>query len=43
LRFGLTPLYLSHRDVLEAARRLGSIMASGSWDQPAFHRRAKVV
>ena len=43
LRFGLTPLYLSHRDVLEAARILGDIMATRSWDRPAYRQRARVV
>ena len=43
LRFGLTPLYLRHRDVLEAARLLGKIMADRSWDRPEYKARAKVV
>ncbi|MGN6099816.1 MAG: aminotransferase class V-fold PLP-dependent enzyme, partial [Devosia sp.] len=43
LRFGLTPLYLGHAEVLRAARLLGEIMAGRAWDRPAFHERAKVV
>jgi kynureninase len=43
LRFGLTPLYLGHGEVLRAARLVGEIMAGRAWDQPAFHERAKVV
>ena len=43
LRFGLTPLYLRHRDVFEAARLLGKIMADRSWDRPEYKARAKVV
>jgi kynureninase len=43
LRFGLTPLYLGHAEVLRAARLVGEIMAGRAWDRPAFHARAKVV
>ena len=43
LRFGLTPLYLRHIDVRNAAHVLGGIMRGRLWDRPEFHRRAKVV
>ena len=43
LRFGLTPLYLSHAEMWRAAHLLGEIMTSRAWDQPRFHTRAKVV
>jgi len=43
LRFGLTPLYLRHADVLRAARILGEVLQSRAWDDPRFHARAKVV
>ena len=43
LRFGFTPLYLSMEDVIEAARILADILATGSWDRPEFHARAKVT
>jgi kynureninase len=43
LRFGLTPLYLRHIDVVSAARILGEIMAGRAWDRPEFRQRAKVV
>ena len=43
LRFGLTPLYLSHADVVIAATRLGEIVRSGLYREPRFAQRAKVV
>ncbi len=43
LRFGFTPLYLSEQDVETAAEKLCAIMAERRWDQPEFHRRAKVT
>jgi len=43
LRFGFTPLYLSPEDVAQAANTLSDIMASGRWDRPEFHSRAKVT
>jgi kynureninase len=43
LRFGLTPLYLSHADVEGAARMLGEVIATNAWDRPEFRQRAKVV
>ena len=43
LRFGLTPLYLSHYDIWRAAGILGAIMAEKAWDRPDYKVRAKVV
>ncbi|MCU0901295.1 MAG: kynureninase [Cypionkella sp.] len=43
LRFGFTPLYTSDADVSQAVAILSQIMASGSWDRPEFHARAKVT
>ena len=43
IRFGLTPLYLSHADVVEAAERLGQVCAKRLWDKPAYAVRAKVT
>jgi kynureninase len=43
LRFGFAPLYLSHRDVAEAALILDRIMATGHWRDPKFARRAAVT
>jgi kynureninase len=43
MRFGLTPLYLSHHDVWRAAGILGGIMAAKTWDRPDYKVRAKVV
>ncbi|MBF9033683.1 kynureninase [Rhodobacterales bacterium HKCCE2091] len=43
MRFGFTPLYLSEEDVVAAAEILGEIMATGAWDAPEFHARARVT
>lgn len=43
LRFGITPLYLGHADIWDAVEILKDILDTGSWDQPAFHRRTLVT
>lgn len=43
MRFGFTPLYIDHPDVLEAVRRFKTVMESRQWDQPQFKARSKVT
>jgi kynureninase len=43
LRFGFTPLYTRHVDVWDAVETLREIMATGAWDAPEFHKRARVT
>lgn len=43
MRFGITPLYLSHEDIWNAVQHLKDILDSGSWDQEQFHRRGQVT
>lgn len=43
MRFGFTPLYLSHQDVVDAVEILADILDTGSWDKPEFKTRAKVT
>lgn len=43
LRFGLTPLYLRYRDIVETARRLETVCATRAWDKPQYHQRAAVT
>lgn len=43
LRFGLTPLYLGYRDVVEAVDRLERVCATRAWDKPQYHERAAVT
>ncbi|WP_417767742.1 kynureninase [Stappia sp.] len=43
VRFGFTPLYLSHADVIAACDILEEIVATRAWDRPEFHKRAKVT
>ncbi|NRG19968.1 kynureninase [Rhizobiales bacterium] len=43
VRFGFTPLYLSHMDVLKAAEILEEIVATRAWDREEFRKKAKVT
>jgi kynureninase len=43
LRFGLTPLTLSHMDVWKAGEMLRSIIESGEWQKPEFAARNAVT
>jgi kynureninase len=43
LRFGFTPLYLGFTELWDAVAILRNIMETGAWDQPQFHKRAKVT
>jgi kynureninase len=43
LRFGLTPLTLSHMDVWKAGEMLRSIIESGEWQRPEFAARNAVT
>jgi kynureninase len=43
LRFGFTPLYVGFEDVWRAAETLYEILATGAWDEPAFHAAAAVT
>ena len=43
IRFGLSPLFLSYKEVFDAMEALGQCLRSGSWDQPQFKIRSKVT
>src|SRR5205823_1354052 len=43
MRFGFTPLYNSHVEMVRAAETLAGILAAREWDQPRFKARAKVT
>ena len=43
IRFGLTPLYISPADVVEAASRLERVMSERRWDRTEFKTRSKVT
>ncbi len=43
LRFGFTPLYLSHEDVRRGIAILKEIMDTRAWDRPDYKRRAAVT
>ena len=43
LRFGLTPLTLSHADVWRAGEMLGEIVSSEEWRRPEFAARNAVT
>jgi len=43
LRFGFSPLYLSHKDVVRAVEILSEIMKSEAWRTPRFQNRSTVT
>jgi len=43
IRFGFTPLYLSHTEVVAAVDVLAKVLAERLWDEPKYHVRAKVT
>lgn len=43
VRFGFTPLYVSHADVVAAVDILADILATRAWDRPEYKTRAKVT
>lgn len=43
LRFGFSPLYLSHADVWDAVEILAEVLATRIYDQPQFRARAAVT
>ena len=43
LRFGFTPLYLSHVQVWDAVTHLAEVLRTREWDAPQFHQQNKVT
>lgn len=43
LRFGITPLYLGHDDIIRAAKTLQTVMDGALWDRDAYRVRARVT
>lgn len=43
MRFGFSPLFVTHTQVWDAMDALEDILATEEWDQPAFRARAKVT
>jgi kynureninase len=43
VRFGFTPLYLGYAELWDAVAILRRIMDGRMWDEPEYHRRAKVT
>jgi kynureninase len=43
IRFGLTPMYSSYSDMVEAVSRLEQVCSTRSWDKPEYHTRAAVT
>ncbi len=43
LRFGITPLYISDRDIERAVAILADILKNTLWDRPEYHQRAQVT
>jgi kynureninase len=43
MRFGFAPLYISYRDVWDAARTLREVLETRAWDRPEYRTRAAVT
>lgn len=43
MRFGFTPLYVSHADVWDAVAALEDVLATETWREPRFARRGTVT
>lgn len=43
MRFGFTPLYLSHKDVRDAAAMIETVLKDRLWDTPEYKRRSAVT
>ena len=43
MRFGMAPLYLRYRDMVEAAAALQDVLASEVWREPRFQSRGAVT
>lgn len=43
MRFGVTPLYLSHADIWHAVQHLKQVLLNREWDTPAFQERGEVT
>jgi len=43
MRFGFSPLYLSHEEVWQAAEILHEVLATAAWDDEACRTRAAVT
>ena len=43
LRFGITPLYLSHEDIWTAVQHLKDVLDTGAWNKAEFHLRGQVT
>ena len=43
LRLGLTPLYLRHVDIWDAAEIIADVLATESWREPCYSQRARVT
>ncbi|WP_201776145.1 kynureninase [Streptacidiphilus melanogenes] len=43
MRFGFTPLYVSHADVWDAADAIRQVLSSGEWEQSRFAERGAVT
>jgi kynureninase len=43
IRLGLAPLYVSHRDVVQAVAELDRVLTTGEWSHPEFAVRAHVT
>ena len=43
MRFGMAPLYLRYRDMVDAAAALEEVLATEAWRAPEFQARGAVT
>lgn len=43
MRFGFTPLYIDHDDVIEAAKILQDVLEAGAWQEDKYQTRSRVM
>ena len=43
LRFGITPLYMTYRNIYDAVEIISNVMETKAWNQPEYLKQAAVT
>ena len=43
IRFGITPIYINEKDIIQTVKVLQKILSNRLWDNPAYLDRKKVT